>query len=72
MFNLQSYRSYARLVVCLIAGMVILPMEGCGVAALPCRLVSATYHFEYNLLLEQLKTFDDPFSREVPLWEGTY
>jgi hypothetical protein len=42
MFNLQYYRSYARLVACLIAGMVILPMEGCGVAALPCRLVSAT------------------------------
>src|ERR1700730_17247276 len=42
MFNLQSYRSYARLVACLIAGMVVLPMEGCGVAALPCRLVSAT------------------------------
>src|ERR1700732_4684656 len=41
MFNLQSYRSYARLVACVIAGMVVLPMEGCGVAALPCRLIHA-------------------------------
>jgi hypothetical protein len=24
-----------------------------------------------DTLLEHLKTFDDPFSREVPLWEGT-
>jgi len=24
------------------AGVVILPMDGCAVAALPCRLVSAT------------------------------
>ena len=31
-----------RLVACLMAGVVILPMEGCAVAALPCRLASAT------------------------------
>src|SRR5882757_11333048 len=42
MLNFRSYKSYARLVACLIAGAVVLPMEGCGLAALPCRLVSAT------------------------------
>ncbi|MFK4442403.1 hypothetical protein ABH944_002055 [Caballeronia udeis] len=42
MFNLQSYKSHARLVACLVASVVILPMEGCAVAALPCRLASAT------------------------------
>jgi hypothetical protein len=42
MFNSRFYKSQARLVACLIAGTVILPMEGCAVAALPCRLASAT------------------------------
>jgi hypothetical protein len=42
MFNLQSYKRCARLVACMMASVVILPMEGCAVAALPCRLVSAT------------------------------
>lgn len=42
MFNLRSYKSHARLVACLVASVVILPMEGCAVAALPCRLASAT------------------------------
>lgn len=42
MFNLQFYKRCVRLAVCLMAGVVILPVEGCAVAALPCRLVSAT------------------------------
>jgi hypothetical protein len=42
MFNLQSYKRRARLVACLMASVVILPMDGCAVAALPCRLVGAT------------------------------
>jgi hypothetical protein len=42
MFNLQSYKGHLRLVACLIAGVIVLPMEGCAVAALPCRLMSAT------------------------------
>jgi hypothetical protein len=42
MFNLRFRQSQARLAACLIAGTVILPMEGCAVAALPCRLASAT------------------------------
>jgi hypothetical protein len=42
MLNFRFYKSYARLVACLVAGTVVLPMEGCGLAALPCRLVSAT------------------------------
>jgi len=42
MFNLQPYKRYVRLVACLMAGAVILSMEGCAVAALPCRLASAT------------------------------
>ncbi|OXC74150.1 DUF6726 family protein [Caballeronia sordidicola] len=42
MLNLQSYKRHVRLVTCLMTGVFILPMEGCAVAALPCRLVSAT------------------------------
>jgi hypothetical protein len=42
MFNFQSYKRNARLAAYLMAGVVILPMDGCAVAALPCRLVSAT------------------------------
>jgi hypothetical protein len=42
MFNLQSYKRHARLVACLMASAVILPMDGCAVAALPCRLAAAT------------------------------